>query len=168
VLPALRPGLLDGAQIALHDCADTLREVLVSLGATVVETDGAAPDALVCGVLSLAALDATWPVIQGVASGSMIPAGVSDGGATRKLLLIGPAAGAPDAEPARAALENLARTLSIEWARYGIVTAMIAPGAGTGEEEVATLVAFLCSRAGHYYSGCRFSLGTVTDAAVSS
>lgn len=155
-------------QIALHDCADTLREPLVSLGATVVEAGGAAPDALVCGVSSLAALDTAWPVIQGVASGSMIAAGVPDGGVTRKLLLVGPAAGVPDAEPARAALENLARTLSIEWARYGIVTAMIAPGVDTRDQDLATLVAFLCSRAGHYYSGCRFSLGTVTDAAVSS
>jgi NAD(P)-dependent dehydrogenase (short-subunit alcohol dehydrogenase family) len=168
VLPTLRPELLDGVQIALQDCVEVVREALVSLGATPVEPGGGVPDALVCGVSSLAALDAAWPVIQGVAAGSMIPADRLDGGATRKVLLIGPRPGGADAEPARAALENLARTLSIEWARYGIVAAMIAPGPQTSDEEVARLVAFLCSRAGHYYSGCRFSLGVVTDAAVSS
>jgi hypothetical protein len=171
VLATLRPELLDGAEVALHDCTDTVREVLASLGAKLVEAGGGAPDALVCGVSSLAALDVAWPVIQGVAVESMIPAGAPDCGATRKLLLIGPrpgGAGARSAEPARAALENLARTLSIEWARHGIVAAMVAPGAGTNEQEVATLVAFLCSRAGHYYSGCRFSLGAVTGGAVSS
>jgi NAD(P)-dependent dehydrogenase (short-subunit alcohol dehydrogenase family) len=45
------------------------------------------------------------------------------------VLLVGPR---PDAgafaDAARAALESLARTLSIEWARYGVTAAMIAPG----------------------------------------
>jgi hypothetical protein len=168
VLPTLRPELLDGVRITLHDCAEAVRELLVSLGATLVEVGGAVPDALVCGVSSLTELDRAWPVIRGVAAESMIPAERLDGGATRKVLLIGPRPGGHDAEPARAALENLARTLSIEWARYGIVTAMIAPGQTTSDDEIAALVAFLCSRAGHYYSGCRFSLGVVTDAPVSS
>jgi NAD(P)-dependent dehydrogenase (short-subunit alcohol dehydrogenase family) len=162
VLAILRAELLEGVEIALRDCAETIRKLLASLGATLVDADGGVSDALVCGVSSLAALDAAWPVIQDVAAGSMIPAGAPGGGATRKVLLIGPRPGGRDAEPTRAALENLARTLSIEWARYGIVAAMIAPGAGTSDEEVANLVAFLCSRAGHYYSGCGFSLGAVT------
>jgi hypothetical protein len=149
--------------IAVHDCGDAVAETLASLGGELVAVGDGAPDALVCRVESLAAMDGAWPVIQGVAAGSMIPAGAPDGGGTRKVLLIGPRAGGVDAEPARAALENLARTLSIEWARHGIVAAMIAPGAGTGDDEIAKLVAFLCSRAGHYYSGCRFSLGVVTD-----
>jgi len=162
----LRPGLLDGALIATHECAETVIERLAALGATlVVPEDAGTPDALLCGVGSLAALDGTWPVIQGVVAGSMIPAGDPGEGTTRKLLLIGPrpgGAGAASTEPARAALENLARTLSVEWARFGIVAAMVAPGEYTTDEEVATLVAFLCSSAGHYYSGCRFSLGAVT------
>ena len=66
-----------------------------------------------------------------------------------------------DAEAARAALENLARTLSAEWARYGITVTAIAPGRSTTDDEVASLVAFLTSVAGDYYSGCRFELGAI-------
>jgi len=61
----------------------------------------------------------------------------------------------------RSALENLARTLSVEWARHAITVTAIAPGAATSDEEVAGLVAFLLSPAGDYYSGCRFELGAV-------
>ena len=62
------------------------------------------------------------------------------------------------AEAARAGLENLARTLSIEWARLGIRPVAIHPGTETPAGEVAELAAFLASPAGAYYSGCRFDL----------
>jgi hypothetical protein len=74
-----------------------------------------------------------------------------------------PAAG-EHAEATRAALENLARTTSIEWARYAIRTTTIAPGDASTPEEVGGLVAFLASKAGDYYSGCRFSLGEAVPA----
>jgi hypothetical protein len=172
-MATLRDGLLDGVRIATHECGEAVLERLVALGATVVPaTDPGTPDALICDVASLDALDEAWPVIQSVVADSMIPAGPPADGATRKVLLIGPrpagaagvsGVGGVSSEPARAALENLARTLSVEWARFAIVTAMVAPGEQTTDEQVAMLVAFLCSSAGHYYSGCRFSLGTVTD-----
>ena len=76
-----------------------------------------------------------------------------------KLLLLAPPPCDAGAEAARAGLENLARTLSIEWARYGIRTAALLPGEGTDPAEVAELAAFLASRAGDYYSGCAFRLG---------
>ncbi len=69
---------------------------------------------------------------------------------------------APDAgeyaTAARAGLENLARTLSIEWARCGIATVAIAPGESTAASEVAALVAYLASPAGAYFSGCLLDL----------
>ena len=41
---------------------------------------------------------------------------------------------------ARAALENLARTLSVEWARYGITATVITPGNATTDDQIAQLV----------------------------
>jgi NAD(P)-dependent dehydrogenase (short-subunit alcohol dehydrogenase family) len=62
------------------------------------------------------------------------------------------------AEGARAGLENLARTLSIEWARHGITPVTIAPGTDTPAGEVAELTAYLASPAGAYFSGCLLDL----------
>ena len=105
-------------------------------------------------------LESGWAAVHEVATGALIPAGC--GG---KVLLLAPRAESGRfAEAVRAALENLARTLSVEWARYGITVTMIAPGVGTTEEEVAEVVAFLLSVAGNYFSGCRFSLGEVAVA----
>ena len=71
------------------------------------------------------------------------------------IVLIAPPRGDAHHAAARAGLENLARTLSIEWARHGIRPVAILPGA---PEATAELVAFLASRAGSYYAGCAFSL----------
>jgi NAD(P)-dependent dehydrogenase (short-subunit alcohol dehydrogenase family) len=101
-----------------------------------------------------AALEAAWVATRGVAAGALIPAGAG------KVLLIAPrAAGAAFASAARAALENLARTLSVEWARYGVTAVAIAPGAATTDDDLAELVCFLVSVAGDYFSGCAFDLG---------
>jgi NAD(P)-dependent dehydrogenase (short-subunit alcohol dehydrogenase family) len=69
------------------------------------------------------------------------------------------------ATAARAGLENLARTLSVEWARYGITAVAIWPGRHTTDAELAQLTCFLVSPAGGYFSGCRWELGTVPVAA---
>jgi NAD(P)-dependent dehydrogenase (short-subunit alcohol dehydrogenase family) len=71
-----------------------------------------------------------------------------------------PAGAAADglADAARAGLENLARTLSIEWARYAITTVAIAPGASTTAQQLASLCAYLASPAGDYFSGCMLDL----------
>jgi hypothetical protein len=66
--------------------------------------------------------------------------------------------GATHAEAARAGLENLARTLSIEWARFAVTLVTIAPGEHTSAAEVAAITAFLGSAAGAYYSGCLLDL----------
>ena len=54
-----------------------------------------------------------------------------DAEAGGKLLLIAPPPSDAGAEAARAGIENLARTLSVEWARYGIRTAALLPGEAT-------------------------------------
>jgi NAD(P)-dependent dehydrogenase (short-subunit alcohol dehydrogenase family) len=104
-----------------------------------------------------ATLEEAWMVVREVASGALIEA-PSPG----KLLLIAPA---PDAGPlagaARAGLENLVRTLSVEWARYGVTAVLIAPGQHTADHQLAALACFVLSEAGDYLSGCRLELGAL-------
>ena len=122
-------------------------------------------------------LTGTWLMSHAAATKSMIPNGAS------KIISVtlSPHHGLPGmahSSAARAAVENLMRVLSIEWARFNIKTTAIASGhfrtdalkkypqpvqdsvARTvplqrlGEaEEQAWLVAFLASPAGDYYSG---------------
>ena len=103
-----------------------------------------------------ATLDLAWITVRAVANAAFIAA--ARGG---KVVLIAPA---PDEEhPAaagvRAAAENLARTLSIEWARHAIASVAITPGTDTDDFELAALAAYLVSPAGDYFSGCRLALG---------
>ena len=179
----LREQLLDGEVIAVAgDVLGLVHDELVGLGAQVHELDrgldderaerwasGLAPGlgALVFdagaafgggGAAALSqALEDAWVAVRAVAVGALIP-----GEAAGKVVLIGPR---PDAgrcaRAARAALENLARTLSIEWARYAITVTAVLPGVHTGDEQLATLIAFLASPAGNYFSGCRFELGAI-------
>jgi NAD(P)-dependent dehydrogenase (short-subunit alcohol dehydrogenase family) len=163
----LRHDLLAGRRVALSGSVDSsVAELLAHLGASLDVADEA-PHALVHdagdafgaggeGGLA-AALQDGWDAVASTAAQSMIPAG--RGG---KVVLIAPRSGAGRyADAARAGLENLTRTLSIEWARHGITVTAIAPGRATREQDVALLVAFLVSAAGGYYSGCRFELGVV-------
>lgn len=100
-------------------------------------------------------LDAAWEVTHAVANAAFLPAERPG-----RIVYLAPAPDAgTHAEPARAGLENLSRTLSIEWARHGITTVTIAPGAGSASGEVAALVAYLASPAGAYFSGCLLELG---------
>jgi NAD(P)-dependent dehydrogenase (short-subunit alcohol dehydrogenase family) len=100
------------------------------------------------------ALEQGWVGVRALATGALISD--EQGG---KIVLIGPRSDAGTfASAARAALENTARTLSVEWARYAITATMIAPGAATTDQELAELVCFLVSPAGDYLSGCRFEL----------
>ena len=54
-----------------------------------------------------------------------------------------------------AALENAARTLSVEWARFGVRITAVRPREGVGDER-AELVAFLASPAGRLLHGVSF------------
>ncbi len=62
------------------------------------------------------------------------------------------------AKAARAGAENLARTLSVEWARHEITVVTIALGDVTAPGEAAALTAYLASPAGAYFSGCQLDL----------
>jgi NAD(P)-dependent dehydrogenase (short-subunit alcohol dehydrogenase family) len=126
---------------------EALGATLTADEADVLVVDGAALFASAAGVEAVrAALDGAWDAIQPAAQNPML------------ILLLAPPPGDAHAEAARAGLENLARTLSIEWARLGIRPVAIHPGTDTPAGEVAELAAFLASPAGAYYSGCRFDL----------
>src|SRR5689334_19495033 len=160
----LRPGLLDGVTVAVTD--DAASAGLRALGAAtpvltpVLDDDAIAAaaaqigavDAVVCdgralfdaaggGLAGLrAAADGCFAAARALANAAFIPAGRG------KVVLL-----APEDRATAAALENTARTLSTEWARHGIVITCVHARARSD-----ALVAFLCSPAGDYYSGCAF------------
>lgn len=129
----------------------------------------------------------TWLMTHAVATRAMIPA---ESGKIISVTL-SPHHGLPGmahSSAARAAVENLMRVLSIEWARFNIRTTAIASGhfrtdalkkypepvqAGVartvplqrlGEaEEQAWLVAYLASPAGDYYSGAVMTIDGARD-----
>jgi len=101
----------------------------------------------------IAAMDAVWSLTQAVADEAFIAPGRPG-----RIVYLAPPAGTPLAHAAVAALENLARTLSIEWARYRVTTVAVAPGADTTPGRVAAVAAYLASPAGAYFSGCLLDL----------
>jgi hypothetical protein len=165
----LRPGLLDGTTIAVTDAAaaaelralgaqtpvlapafplddDALAAAAAQLGDVAAIVCDGRPlfDAAGGGLPGLrAAADGCFAAARAVANAVFIPA------ARGKVVLL-----APDDPATAAALENTARTLSIEWARHGIVITCVHAGAASD-----ALVGFLCSPAGDYYSGCAFTHG---------
>ena len=102
-----------------------------------------------------ACLDGAWSATRAVVNHAFLQAAEPRG----RIVYLAPAPDAGEyAEAARAGLENLARTLSIEWARHAITTTTIAPRAASETREVATLVAYLASPAGAYFSGSLLDL----------
>ena len=134
-------------------------------------------------------VEGTWLMTHAVATKAMIPSG--RGGKVVNVTL-SPHHGLPGmahSSAARAAVENLTRVLSIEWARFGIRLTALAAGhfatetlrtkypkqvvegvAGTvplgrlgSEEEFAWLVAYLASPAGDYLSGAILTIDGARD-----
>src|SRR5438105_938383 len=149
-MAVLRDQLLRGRTVVVTGDADgAIAAALAALGGA-VNGEGS-PRALIYDARLVfgaggeeglrAALQDAWREISDVANEALIPAGEA-----AKIVLVAPR---PDAGPlaaaARAALENLARTLSVEWARYAITTVTIAPGSKTTEGELSELVCFLVS-----------------------
>ena len=167
-MTVLREGLLEGRVVALGGAAEGgLAGSLGGLGARVEAMpalDGADEERVGEWARSRAPLHAlvyveagtdgflegAWTAVREVAAGALIPSG--EGG---KIVLVAPAGEAVVA----AALENLARTLSVEWARCGVTVVAVAPAGGVRPEDVTEVVGYLVSVAGDYFSGCRFDLG---------
>jgi len=189
----LRPGLLDGLVVALGGGGDVFGPPLAALGAhPAVLPATLDEDAMVAAVDPAtrvlvhdlrpafarapapvedplrATLDLAWVTVRAVANAAFISgSGAGPASGSGKITLIAPA---PDDDHSavagvRAAAENLARTLSIEWARHGITTVAITPASDTTAAELAALAAYLASPAGDYFSGCRLALGEAAVAA---
>ncbi|HEX3434790.1 MAG TPA: hypothetical protein VHT25_12105 [Solirubrobacteraceae bacterium] len=149
----------------------------VALDVDRLVVDAAAPFAQASGELDAqasraalgACLDHAWEATRAVADTAFIEAGRAG-----RVVYLAPAppasaaSGAMHADAARAGLENLARTLSIEWARYEVTLVTIAPGERTSAAEVAAATAYLASPAGAYFSGCLFDLRGLAGAGVAS
>lgn len=130
----------------------------------------------------------TWLMTHAAATKAFIP---REGGKVLSVTL-SPHNGMPGmvhSGAARAAVENMMRTLSIEWARFGIRTVALAAGHFATEtlltkypqaivdnvarsiplqrtgraEEMAWLVAYLASPAGDFYSGTTITLDGARD-----
>ena len=135
------------------------------------------------------AVDATWALTREVATRSMIP----NRSGVVFFMAFSPRRGIPGfvhAASARAAVENLAAGLALEWSRYGIRSICIAPGTiateGLGDnytdedrsrwaeavpmgrlgtpEDVSGLVAFLASAGGSYITGTTIVVDGGADA----
>jgi citronellol/citronellal dehydrogenase len=130
----------------------------------------------------------TWLMTHAAATKAFIP----QGGGKVLSVTLSPHNGMPGmvhSGAARAAVENMMRTLAVEWARFGIKTCALAAGQFATEtlltkypqvvvdnlersipigragrpEELAWLVAYLASPAGDFYSGTTITLDGARD-----
>jgi citronellol/citronellal dehydrogenase len=130
----------------------------------------------------------TWNMTHAAATKAFIP----QGGGKVLSVTLSPHNGMPGmvhSGAARAAVENMMRTLSVEWSRYGIRLCAIAPGQFDTEvfrtkypaqvvetvprtiplgrlgkpEEMAWLIAYLASPAGDFFSGAVLTIDGARD-----
>ncbi len=189
--PLLRPGVLNGVRVVVAGGdGDGIAPACAALGARTAVLDAdlldeaatiaaaealEGADVLVCDAGAgfraaggtpaglQRALQCAWNATRSVVNAAQRPAG---GGV---VVLIAPRPGeGPEAGAARAALANLARTTSVEWARFGVRVVALWPGDRTGDVVVADLVCYLASPAGGYFSGCVLELGAAADSSGSS
>jgi NAD(P)-dependent dehydrogenase (short-subunit alcohol dehydrogenase family) len=149
---ALEETTLDTAVAGLLGEAESIEMLVIDAAGLFARESGR--DALV------GSMEVCWNVTRALVNGAFLASELSPSPPpARRVVYIAPRPGAGEhAEAMRAALENLARTLSIEWSRHAITPVAIAPGDGTAASEVAALVAYLASPAGAYFSGCELDL----------
>jgi NAD(P)-dependent dehydrogenase (short-subunit alcohol dehydrogenase family) len=133
-------------------------------------------------------VNGTWLMTHAAATKAFIP----QGGGKVLSVTLSPHNGMPGmvhSGAARAAVENMMRTLAIEWSRFGIKTCALAAGQFTTEtlltkypqvvidnlarsipigrpgrpEEMAWLIAYLASPAGDFFSGTTITLDGARD-----
>ena len=183
--PLLRDAVLEHTRLVVAGGADHVAQACAALGADVATLDAdlldeaaTAAAAAEFGAVSIlvvdagalmqrggdgldalaACVDGAWSALRALANAAFIPSGYG------RAVLLAPRPGDGEhAGAARAALDNLARTTSIEWARHSVRVITVLPGDGTPDSAVADLLAYLASPAGDYYSGCSIELGAVAS-----
>jgi NAD(P)-dependent dehydrogenase (short-subunit alcohol dehydrogenase family) len=149
-----RPAAGGGVEAAEAAMQSAVASALAELGggADVLVVDAAALLSAPGGSLA-SCLQTAWDAARAVAQQALI------GGEGGRIVLLAPGPGTGEhAGAALAGLENLARTLSVEWARHAVTPVAIAPGERTQPVQLAQLVAYLASPAGAYFSGCLLDL----------
>ena len=152
--PLLRRGLLDGLDVVLCRTGDDVSATLGELGADVrmLDADPLDEDALTAAAAALEratvlvcdagalmraaqpgaglrdAVAGAWNATRALVNAQLAPSGFG------KVVLIAPRPADGDgAAAAGAALENLARTTAVEWARLGIRVVVVRPRDVTSE-----------------------------------
>lgn len=104
-------------------------------------------------------LASAWDATRAVVNLAFLPATPGGADRGRRIVYLAPPTRAGEhANAACAGLENLARTLSVEWARHHITPTTVALGDTTTPGEAAALTAYLASPAAAYFSGCLLDL----------
>ena len=140
----LRPGVLAGVRVAGAGGAVAARARALGANLVAGRRDRRARVGRRRRLGGRAALDRAWDAIQPAVEGPLAGGGL--------IVLLAPPPGDAHAEAARAGLENMARTLSIEWARLGIRPVAISPGRPTRWRSWLSR-AFLASPAGRLLLG---------------
>jgi NAD(P)-dependent dehydrogenase (short-subunit alcohol dehydrogenase family) len=150
-----------GSRVVLYEYGGAVEEAAMDRAVASATAESGGLDTLVVdGAASFASgglhacLDDAWNATRAAVDHAILPA--ARGG---QVVYLAPPPGAGEqADAARAGLENLARTLSVEWARHRITVVTIALGDTTAPGEAAALTAYLASPAGAYFSGCLLDL----------
>jgi len=127
---------------------------------TLVNHAGAEPGGAELADVMRLDVEGTWLMTHAVATRAMIGQGRPGKVVNVTVAPYPGAIGPPTTGPvatARAAVENLTRVLSIEWARFDIKLTALSAGA-PAPEEIAWLSAFVASPAGDYFSGAVLDL----------
>jgi citronellol/citronellal dehydrogenase len=193
VLDVLRPGVLDGLAVCVAGGGAPLSERATQLGARTTaltvdlsDEDAVTAQAATLGRVDVLVVDAATPFTTAGGGMAALRTAVANAwNATRaianaswtaiegpeavggKVVFVapGPDAGA-HATAVGAALANAARTLSVEWARFGVRPTAIVPRTQAADADIVELVAFLASPGGDYFSGCVFAPGSPVSRAL--
>lgn len=154
-LAGVTVGVWPGDDDALAAAAATCGATVDLSAATVLVADAGAAFRRAGGGLDglRAGSDGAFACVRDAAMQRWIP-GEGEAPAGGRAIVVGPRPSDGEHGSAlQASLESTVMTLGTEWARYAITTVAVLPRDGATDEDIASLVLFLCSAAGGYFTG---------------